>query len=149
MDYTPAEQVAEAMAAQERAYALFDAAKLKMKEADKLIKQLTDEYGSKFICGGEPFVISQQGSNGKWPYNRPRLDDHKDMPIIDISEPSDTVPAMPGMQGESIMPRGLHDRFRKELEEMNDSDKPIQFGSEVDESQRTPPPSQPGGGACY
>jgi hypothetical protein len=163
MDFAPAEQVAQAVSAQERAYELYAEARVKMNEADRLIKQLDDEYGKKFICGGIPYVISLQGSNGNWPGNRHRLDDQKDMPVIDISEPSDTVPAMPGMRGESIMPARLADKFRKELEEMNDSDKPITFGKPIllddtgkievtqDEcdTQRTPPPSQPGGGACY
>jgi hypothetical protein len=164
MDFAPAEQVAEAMAAQDRAYELFVEAKVNMREADRLIKQLTDECGNKFICGGEPYVVSSQGSTGKWPYYRPRLDDHKDMPIIDRR---DTVPVMPGMSGESVMPPGLAGKTRslmEKLKEMNEVDgpKPLTFNEPVidhtgeteptdDEcqTQRTPPPSQPGGGACY
>lgn len=160
MEFAPAEQVRQALAIQGRAQALFVEAKVEMKEADRLIKQLADEHGDKFVCGGEPYVISRQGTNAKWAYTRDRLEKHQNIPVIDKR---DTVPAMPGMHGESIMPTGLADKFRKELEEMNDSDKPITFGKpilvddtgkvEADrdecETQRTPPPSQPGGGGCY
>ena len=133
MDFNPAEQVEQAMAAQDRAYALFDAAKLKMKEADKLIRQLTDEHGNKFICGGDPYVVSQRGSHGKWPSTRYRLDRHKEMPVIDRQ---DTVPAMPGMRGESIMPPGLAKKSRSLMEKLKDMNegngpKPLTFNEAV------------------
>ncbi len=130
MDYGPAEQVAQAMAAQNRAYELLVEAQEKMKGADRLIRQLKDEYGRKFICGGGPYVIAGQGGTDKWPYNRAHLNGHENMPIIDKQEKRDTVPVMPGMRGESIMPKNL-ESFRKKLEEMNASDKPITFGKEI------------------
>lgn len=158
MDFAPAEQVEQALAIQDRAYALFDAAKNEMKKSDRLIKQLTDECGSKFICGGKPYVISHQGSNGKWPHNRPRLDDHKEMPIID----RDAVPAMPGMSGESVMPPTMAGKARflsDKLKAMNDGKgpKPLTFGKEVlvDDTDQTGvihdecQTQGPGEGSCY
>ncbi len=131
MDFVPAEQIRQVLAHQEMTHELMAAAKVSMEKAQKLITQLREGHGERFICGGVVYTIAHKSQDDKWPYSARRLETDTSTPVIDEAVASDTVPAMPGMRGESIMPARPADRFRKELEEMNDSDKPITFGKEI------------------
>ena len=149
MELAPAEQVRQALAFQGQAYEMLADAKKVMNEAQKLIGELKDAHGRRFICGGELYTIDERGCDGRWAYGRSQLKKDKDTPVIDRR---DTVPEMPH---DPRFNTGVMEKFKRMIE----AEKPVTIGDEIYiedaggevpqdecETQRTPPPK---GSGCY